>query len=879
MAGRLVGLLAGLALHMVLTPGRAVRLTAVVDKTGGSASVGAYQLTAYQMALDEFEAAGGLVWRNKKVPLALKVIDTKSDKANSFTVLNDELSNENASRTDDNPLFILGGYNSARIAEQIKASDAWNAVYINGGGADPTMYKTASEGGYNTNKCAFGLLTSVSKLTSTILDYMMIQMDAGNLTKPSNIALVWEKSNHGFTFREQVSRYVLKYPEYFKLGYATDYPYPNNYTKPKDFVALAADLSHTSKKEALNALLVDAHSKDFRLLHNELWKTQLNFEFVTYGARGTGDDVTKNDFTVPISADRLCAAQWWNPSSKSQTSRDFVERWRMYEGFTWVSNLAQVQGVDPTKLFAEPSQQKQVHWYAALAYESARILLRALNQTSTQTEVGVRDYLASSVFSNTILPGGSVRFNQNGQADSQFSIVQGVVSMTDSGTVVNNIHTLYPESEKSGDFERLSTWSAQDVPCSLRFTVDILTSCDPSSQRMIVHYWVDGNGYKCPNVSEPCACTLGDFQLPASIKIDCEYLAVDSQQGTAVVVLCSIGAFICFASLTILLIQYNHVVMKAGQREFLALMCFAGIWCNIAGISFLGPNESGMCITRVFSLLFSVALLVGALTVKVYRIYKIWNNSSMKRIIITAFDMLKLLSVLMLGMFIIFLVWMLVERPHAITESLFFRVAGHQVETELQVCQYNRTAIFPSLSIAYIVLILVYCNILSFQGRNSDAKYMESRSIMAASYCISFIILLVVILIVTADLPAASTIVLIALSLVFTSVLFVGLVLGPKLYFAASVGIKDVKEKVRRKFTSGPCKRSSTTENNDTLDEGNMNTTNSQNSTKKTEAEPDVVETEPLNPTSMINLPTNVSSFAVNPQDTRVVSENSVQVS
>jgi len=77
-------------------------------------------------------------------------------------------------------------------------------LYINGGGATSSLYRPRTDGGFNDKGLAFGLLAPVTKLAATTMSFMVSQMDAGKLGKPSTVALLWEDSSHGMAYQQEV---------------------------------------------------------------------------------------------------------------------------------------------------------------------------------------------------------------------------------------------------------------------------------------------------------------------------------------------------------------------------------------------------------------------------------------------------------------------------------------------------------------------------------------------------------------------------------------------------------------------------------------------------------------------------------------------------
>mmetsp|Transcript_16705 Transcript_16705/g.29575 ORF Transcript_16705/g.29575 Transcript_16705/m.29575 type:complete len:857 (-) Transcript_16705:70-2640(-) len=785
-------------------PVNALRFLQAVPRRGLTAQ-GEFYRRGYALAASEYEDRGGLKWgsENNIVPIEIETLEYNSS-SEVYSSLDAFLGAN--SQTDEEPIIVFGGYGSSVIRNQVAATDKHETLMINGGGATSSIYAGSS---VNRNKLAFGLLSSVSTLATTTMDFMKEQMDQDKLSKPIKMALLWEDAAHGISYKQEVVRYSLMFPDYFEIVYASDFQYPNSFEK-EDFSSLVDDIVSTHKRliqeghgDGIDALLVDAHSSDFVNLHNAFTAANMDFSFVTYGARGAdASDILRLD--DPSSANNMVAAAWWSPSTNNVASRSFLRLWRLFEAYQWTEDLAERAELDKSALFELTSSQLPAEWYGALGYQAAKIMFEAVDNCEIKTKQGIQSYLQESTF-QTILPTGEIQFNEYGQADNDFNIIQAKVEA--SSLNINDFkvtaETLFPVSEKSEEFESRQQDKTFLQVCKPSNVGTRTSLCDDANQRTVTFFWVDSRQRACDFEDIPCNCRITEsFELPKAQKLACEFLSKDTRDGSILLSLASISGVFCFCALIVTLYFYNNNVMKAGQREFLVLMAIAGIWCNIAASSFLGQNDDEMCLTRVFSLLSSITLLLSALTVKVYRIYRIWNNSSMKRVIVTVEDMIKLLVVLLAVELIICVLWFAFEKPHMSREVIKSQAGQVEFEVSVQVCVYYVTNSFPSASLVYVFSLLIFCNAISFQSRNSDSKYMESRSIMFASYCFTFIFVITIALLATTDLPTASVVLLVSLSLSFTSVVFILLILGPKMYFVMSPGLSMLTATVKRPFVS-----------------------------------------------------------------------------
>src|SRR6185436_20850663 len=150
----------------------------------------------YDLALDEIKQAGGVEVGGKKLPIKLTLLDDTTNQATANS-LADKLINS------DKVDFLLGTYSTALVEAQSTIAEQNKMPYVNGGGAASHIYKR----GY---KYIFGVLSPVELLGTTLMTWIDEQQKAGQLPKPSKIAVLWENTAHGKDFKRGISNFAAK---------------------------------------------------------------------------------------------------------------------------------------------------------------------------------------------------------------------------------------------------------------------------------------------------------------------------------------------------------------------------------------------------------------------------------------------------------------------------------------------------------------------------------------------------------------------------------------------------------------------------------------------------------------------------------------------
>ena len=352
-------------------------LGAALPLTGGQAREGGYFKKGYEMAIKEINDAGGVMVKEygKKIPIKLVIYDDKSDNTTSVQ-LYEKLVNE------DKVHALLGGYGTPLISAHTIVPEKYQVPYVNGGGATGEIYARGM-------KYVFGTLASIEKLAHTLMDWMKVQQDAGKLKKLVKIAVMGENTSHGKEFRKGVIDKSNAAPDRFQV--VMDEPFELNL---KD----ADPLLQKLKGVNADVFLADARIADYTTIHRRYTELGLYHLVVSYGPRGT--EKAARD-ALGAAADYIISCNWWHMDVPTPAAKAFADKYQ--------------------KAYNEPAE-----WFPALAYETARVMAKAIEDAGTLDKIKIRDALAKMDMKNSLVVGGRVWFEANGQINNDYVMMQNL---------------------------------------------------------------------------------------------------------------------------------------------------------------------------------------------------------------------------------------------------------------------------------------------------------------------------------------------------------------------------------------------------------------------------------------------------------------------
>jgi len=388
-------LLAGLlALAVAPSGARAqdtIKIGAVLPVTGKESKIGGAYKQATELAVKEVNDAGGVKVGGKAMKIDLTLLDDTSDAAKSAQLVEQLI-------TQQKVQAVIGGYGSHLVQAQSVVPERYGVPYISGG--------AGARGIYGRSKWVFGVLSPVDVLSQTQMDFLSALVVAGKLKKPLKIALVLENTEHGKDYAQGVHDFLKAHPGDFSI--AVDESFELN---TQDFKPL---LTRVAAAKA-DLFMADAHLEDYISMHRTYTQMGLYHQMVTYGARGADAAGRK---ALGAATDYIFASGWWSDLLPYPQVKAFNTKWKAATG-------------------AEPQ------WYHAVAYETVRALVSALGKASSLKPEAIRSALASVNLTDSILPGGGLKFSPSGQA-----ILPFVVTQNKPG---DKVDIVWPATSKTGD--------------------------------------------------------------------------------------------------------------------------------------------------------------------------------------------------------------------------------------------------------------------------------------------------------------------------------------------------------------------------------------------------------------------------------------------
>jgi branched-chain amino acid transport system substrate-binding protein len=384
-------LLAGLVVVPAAYAQDVVRIGAVLPVTGKESKIGSAYKQATELAVKELNDAGGLLVGGKKVKIELSLLDDTSDAAKSAQLVEQLIAQTKVHA-------VIGGYGSQLVQAQSVVPERYGIPYISGGAGATSIY--------GRSKWVFGTLSPVEHLAATQMDFLQDLVAAGKLKAPLSIALLTEQTEHGNDYAKGVKDYVGAHSAGWKVPLEQKFEL---YTA--DFRPLLGRVQ-TAKADLFMA---DAHLEDFVNMQRTYTQMGLRNQMITYGARGADESGRKS---LGPAADYIFASGWWSDLLPYPQVKAFNARYKA------------ATGVAP-------------QWYHAMAYETVRALLVAIQHAGSLDPERIRGALASLKLTDSIVPGGVLFFTKTGQADLPFVVTQNKPD--------GKVDLVWPKNDKTGE--------------------------------------------------------------------------------------------------------------------------------------------------------------------------------------------------------------------------------------------------------------------------------------------------------------------------------------------------------------------------------------------------------------------------------------------
>jgi hypothetical protein len=176
--------------------------------------------------------------------------------------------------------------------------------------------------------------------------------------------------------------------------------------------------------------------------------------------------------------------------------------------------------------------------------------------------------------------------------------------------------------------------------------------------------------------------------------------------------------------------------VSAASPLFLLVIIISGIVGYCSTFAWYGKPNSVACGFQPWLLGLSVVSMIGALSAKTFRIWRIFK-SPFKQVVITDLELLILWVIVMVPAIIILALWTLISTP---TASMVERQGiDHYVCTTGGFSGYPGGYVFFGIFVAYLVLVVGFATFLSVVTRNVPTLFNESKLVAVSIYNITIL--------------------------------------------------------------------------------------------------------------------------------------------
>jgi gamma-aminobutyric acid type B receptor len=319
-------------------------------------------------------------------------------------------------------------------------------------------------------------------------------------------------------------------------------------------------------------------------------------------------------------------------------------------------------------------------------------------------------------------------------------------------------------------------WILGELPeCdSFYYQYDVEPVCDSNGERFIQFKW------RLPDASDPkksIECSGGD-PLPHDFKIPCEYVPHTHTTYRAFIGIATLISIIYVAAMGYVYKNREIPIIKRSQYELLLVLLVGAILMNGASIVYGTEPSMVSCGLRPISISISFTLIFGSLFVKSLRVYRVFmQKKAMKKVRVTSFQMVKMLSVFLTIDIVLLVVWLSTDYPsptHTLT------TIQEHVHVDMLSCKHSNF-LFQALVIFWKALVLFAGLYITFLIRNVSSDFQESVWIFASAIVVLMGGIIILPLAYLVELPALVFYDFLASMLVFCTASVVALMIVPKI--------------------------------------------------------------------------------------------------
>ncbi|ETP16812.1 hypothetical protein F441_08616 [Phytophthora nicotianae CJ01A1] len=352
--------------------------------------------------------------------------------------------------------------------------------------------------------------------------------------------------------------------------------------------------------------------------------------------------------------------------------------------------------------------------------------------------------------------------------------------------------------------ENTNTWliwvslGTQPICDTSFYTYDV-SECTSFGHREVTFRWLLPDAMNATFSSE---CTDGKA-LPDPVLIDCEYVPYNTAASKAVFVLACLFACVMLGCIGFVVYECEQPIVKRSQYQFLVTMLLGGVLMCYATVIYSGEPSRIVCALRPMLISWAFTLIFGSLVVKSMRVYRVFLSSAMKRVVLSAGTMMKVLVGFLIVDIVILVSRQLVSPSNAIVKAeAVSEIGGLAVD---RVRCASSSSVFVGLLFIWKAVMLFGGLYLSILIRKVSSDFQESVWIFASACVVLFSSLLLLPMGYFVTLSAIAFFLFFSFIVLSATMLVMGLMLVPKmlqLHDLATSGASEVSKTVREKQTA-----------------------------------------------------------------------------
>ncbi|KAF1789500.1 Alpha/Beta hydrolase fold [Phytophthora cactorum] len=335
--------------------------------------------------------------------------------------------------------------------------------------------------------------------------------------------------------------------------------------------------------------------------------------------------------------------------------------------------------------------------------------------------------------------------------------------------------------------------------CDTSFYTHDVSECTSSGQREVTFRWLLPDAKNTTFSSE---CTDGKA-LPDPVLIDCEYVPYSTAASKVVFGLACLFTCVMLGCIGFVVYEREQPIVKRSQYQFLVTMLLGGVLMCYATVIYSGAPSRVVCALRPTLISWAFTLIFGSLVVKSMRVYRVFLSSAMKRVVLAAGTMMKVLAGFLIVDIVILVLWELVSPSDAVVKAeAVAEIGGLAVD---RVRCASSSSVFVGLLFFWKAVMLFGGLYLSILIRKVSSDFQESVWIFASACVVLFSSLLLLPMGYFVTLSAIAFFLFFSFIVLSATMLVIGLMLVPKmlrLHDLATSGASEMSKTTREKQTA-----------------------------------------------------------------------------